>query len=491
MKKIFLFAGMAALLASCANQETVEMAQSNAIGFNAYVGKATRADMTATTLTSFDVYGYYGDGTVVFDKTAVTKSSDSWVTNQTAYWIPNQVYNFAAVAPTTASASFSTNGLILSDYVPSGTDDLIVALTNPITAKGTDNDAVELIFKHALAKVQLNLKKLEGQEFSDVKLNGVINKGTLTATYEAGAVLSWEAGTETTDYTISDTSEALYLMPQELTDNVKVTLTADGISKEYTVKQTAVEEWETGHVYTYLIDLTSDLEEIQIIVGDIDDYTEQSPETDEPTEPEPEEPADLTLTDDIYVDFCKAPNDQPTDTWNIISDINATNVVLKYENGDESTAKLSTSGFEGTYEGAGSEQDKTITSSSIEWPKGVWKDSFYVGSATGLGQATITISDLNPNQVFDITVLATRWNATHTARTTEFEIGNTSYEIFQGMAGQNDGFIWDNFDFDGQSKTFQNVQVSQEGEIEIKIEGKLTVAQAGCISAMVISPVED
>ena len=489
MKKTLLFAGMAALLASCANQETVEVAQSNAIGFNAYVGKATRADMTASTLNEFNVYGYYGTETEVFDGVKVTNTSGSWVAEETAYWVANQTYNFAAVAPSSIEASFSANGLVLTDYTPSGGDDLIVAVSNPITAQKTGNDAVQLNFKHALAKVQLKLENVGDQEVSTVKLNDVINKGSLTATNETGVVLEWEPSSETNSYnfTLTSNSGALYVIPQELTSDVTVTLTVDGDSKEFLVKQANVGEWETGHVYTYTIDLTPDQEEIKIEVGDIDEWDD--------TLPEPEEPEEVEkLTDKIYIDFGKGPNDQPIDTWNIIATKNASDVVLTYKNGDETPVKISTNGFDDIYDGAGGEHGD-FTSSSIIWPKGVWKDSFYVGSASTLNTATVTISNLNPEQEFDIIVLSARYNAGRDARVTKFEIEETSFTIKQGVKYGNgtdytnlDDFL-ERFPFNDLSNTFSGVKANEEGIIEIKVVGEILQAQAGCISAMVISPV--
>ena len=70
MKKLFMI-GLAAtaMLASCSNDETVEMAQSKAIGFsNAFVNNGTRSivdpSFTTETLKDFAVYGFTQNGQI-------------------------------------------------------------------------------------------------------------------------------------------------------------------------------------------------------------------------------------------------------------------------------------------------------------------------------------------------------------------------------------------------------------------------------------------
>ena len=74
MKK-FLFLGFVttAMLASCTNDEMVEMNPQNAIGFEMFVDKSTRAatDVTTDNLTAFEVYGWRGSEQI-FNAQAVT-----------------------------------------------------------------------------------------------------------------------------------------------------------------------------------------------------------------------------------------------------------------------------------------------------------------------------------------------------------------------------------------------------------------------------------
>lgn len=69
MKKGLLMLGVAALaLASCTNEEVLNVSDSRAIGFDAFVGKTTKADITDANISEFYVYGGYDNNlTNVFD----------------------------------------------------------------------------------------------------------------------------------------------------------------------------------------------------------------------------------------------------------------------------------------------------------------------------------------------------------------------------------------------------------------------------------------
>lgn len=102
MKKIFLI-GLAAtaMLASCSNDETVEMAQNTkAIGFSSFIDKSTRAtDTDLTNLATIEVYGWRGDAQI-FDKQEVTvEASGAGTYSPIQYWEPNYTYAFEAIAP--------------------------------------------------------------------------------------------------------------------------------------------------------------------------------------------------------------------------------------------------------------------------------------------------------------------------------------------------------------------------------------------------------
>ncbi|MCH5227818.1 MAG: fimbrillin family protein [Muribaculaceae bacterium] len=511
MKKIFLFAGMAALLASCANQETVEVAQSNAIGFNTYVGKTTRADVTSTNLQTFYVYGGYDANSLVFDGTIVSKTTGVWTPSETKFWVSGKTYNFAAVAPSAVTASYNLAALTINDYTP-GDDDLVVAVASPVQATNSGNDPVSLNFQHALAKVQVSFLSEEDDNIqftvSEVSLGSVINKGSLEATFNAGTSLEWTNGAEKDSYSfnLNDNKGVKYLLPQELDEDVvlsfKVSATGiedQAIEKDFQipVKTDEVDEWEMGHAYNYTINLYSayELEEIGFEVVDAPEWQDSDLESNvgfgedkEDEADEPEKPEGLA--DDVKLDFGNASKNDSDDSWNKITSRETSSLTLKYASGDDSPLALTLSGFSDRYPGNDTEPDASITVYGIEWPKNVWKDSFMVNDTE---KGSIKISGLEPTKPINVTILATRYRATHTARKTNFELIyelNTSTEIYQGIAGTSDTFIWDSYNFEDQGYKFENVLPQSDGTIELTLIGTTGLtATDGCISAMVISPV--
>lgn len=258
MKKILIFAALAAGMASCTSEEPVQVSDSYAIGFSTYVGKATRAgDVNTESLTSFAVYG--GTEKTEFNGTEVTKQNGAWTYSPVQYWEKDAKYKFAAVAPAVSGASydFASNKLTVANYSPAD-DDLIVASTNEITGKEADNSAVALNFKHALSKVQLTFNGGDLTKLSNVKLTSVVNKGNLGASYNNGVDPAWELAEGTGDYAYTIDSEAgngvKYLLPQTL-DAAAVTYTYDEKDHTILIKTADVAAWEMGKAYNYNISL--------------------------------------------------------------------------------------------------------------------------------------------------------------------------------------------------------------------------------------------
>lgn len=199
MKKIFLIGlTAAAMLASCSNDETVEMAQQKAIGFsNAFVNNGTRSvvdpSFTTTSLNDFAVYGFTQKGQI-FDGEKVSKGGAAWSYDNVQYWVPGNTYTFGAIAPHSAAN--------VSDVkLPEGATkvEMKVAFTN------TDADQVDLLhaepaqitdvtatyttpvsmtFNHQLSKVKFSFQNSVGAGYnvkvSNVKITDAYEKGTLT-----------------------------------------------------------------------------------------------------------------------------------------------------------------------------------------------------------------------------------------------------------------------------------------------------------------------
>ena len=121
MKKLFMI-GLAAtaMLASCSNDETVEMAQQKAIGFsNAFVNNGTRSvedpSFTKDNLQNFAVYGFTQAGQI-FDGTTV--SASDWTYTPLQYWVAGNTYTFGAIAPAAQKDKVSNVALANKKLLP-------------------------------------------------------------------------------------------------------------------------------------------------------------------------------------------------------------------------------------------------------------------------------------------------------------------------------------------------------------------------------------
>ncbi len=200
MKKIFLIGlTAAAMMASCSNDETVEMAQQKAIGFsNAFVNNGTRSvvdpSFTTSTLKDFAVYGFTQKGQI-FNGEKVSKGGTAWSYDNVQYWVPGNTYTFGAIAP------YSVAGNVSNVTLPTGATKvgMEVAFTN------TDADQVDLLhaapaqitgvtptyttpvsmtFNHQLSKVKFSFQNSVGEGYnvkvSNVKITDAFKEGTLT-----------------------------------------------------------------------------------------------------------------------------------------------------------------------------------------------------------------------------------------------------------------------------------------------------------------------
>ena len=202
MKKIFLIGlTAAAMLASCSNDETVEMAQQKAISFsNAFVNNGTRSivdpSFTTENLTDFAVYGFTQKGQI-FNGEKVSKggtASTGWSYDNVQYWVPGNTYTFGAIAPHSA-ANVSDVKLpegatkVEMKVAFTNTDANQVDLLHAEPAQITDVTAtyttpVSMTFNHQLSKVKFSFENVVGAGYNvivkDVKIKDAYANGTLT-----------------------------------------------------------------------------------------------------------------------------------------------------------------------------------------------------------------------------------------------------------------------------------------------------------------------
>ena len=218
MKKIFLIGlTAAAMMASCSNDETVEMAQQKAISFsNAFVNNGTRSivdpSFTTENLTDFAVYGFTQNGQI-FNGEKVSKggsASTGWSYANLQYWVPGNTYTFGAIAPYSVAANVSNVTLptgatkVGMEVAFTNTDanqvDLLHAAPSQITGvTATYTTPVSMTFNHQLSKVKFSFQNSVGVGYnvkvSNVKITDAFKEGTLTV---AAAGNTWGNQTDKT-----------------------------------------------------------------------------------------------------------------------------------------------------------------------------------------------------------------------------------------------------------------------------------------------------
>lgn len=218
MKKIFLIGlTAAAMMASCSNDETVEMAQQKAISFsNAFVNNGTRSvddpSFTTLTLKDFAVYGFTQKGQI-FDGVKLSKggtASTGWSYDNVQYWVPGNTYTFGAIAPYSVAAKVSDVTLpesatkVEMKVAFTNTDadqvDLLHAAPTQITGvTASYTTPVSMTFNHQLSKVKFSFENVVGVDYNvkviNVKITDAYKEGTLTV---AAAGNNWSNQTDKT-----------------------------------------------------------------------------------------------------------------------------------------------------------------------------------------------------------------------------------------------------------------------------------------------------
>lgn len=221
MKKFFIM-GMAAMglaLTACNNDETVEVAKGNAIGFNTFVNNSTRAtDATNANFESFKVWGLMNDGEKTgtpFVGRDVTKDNGAWSYGTPVYWEKGYAYSFVALAPNdaytfTAPTEINTWGS-LTFANKTGETDLLYATQKQAAVTGNTCPApVALTFNHMLSRVRFQFENgmLDGSELTvkDVKITDAYTNGTATLA-ENLTNLTWATDATTGELTFDNAAK--------------------------------------------------------------------------------------------------------------------------------------------------------------------------------------------------------------------------------------------------------------------------------------------
>lgn len=250
MKKT-LFAALAlAFVASCSNEEVVEMAQKEAISFDkTFVNNSTRSVTDPSykndkLFSDFAVNGFVNQ-TVLFDDlrvytaaTAPTTTTATWKYDNVQYWIPDALYSFCALAPNTNggwSNLIATVGTTLTegtktittsfDFTNNGTTDLLYDEAACVKGKASGNSAVPFTFRHLLSKVKFSFENQYNATNSAIKVTGIkITNAHKTAKAElTSTATTWKE---------LETTPSLSLEFGDATDNEKTTDANEGTAPE-------------------------------------------------------------------------------------------------------------------------------------------------------------------------------------------------------------------------------------------------------------------
>ena len=184
MKKVIFALAAVVALAACSQEDVIVADKGAAIGFDTFVGKATRVDdktLTTGDLADFAVYGAVTNtvnGTpataLIFNNVEVAKNGTGmdtddyagqtkteWKYEGTQYWIAGAAYDFAAVAPYSCGQvdafNATTKKTTINNFTNNAVTDLLYAQT-VATGAASGNQPVKFDFRHVLSKVKFSFK---------------------------------------------------------------------------------------------------------------------------------------------------------------------------------------------------------------------------------------------------------------------------------------------------------------------------------------------
>ena len=331
MKRNLLFCGVAALaFASCTQNEVLDVNESRAIGFDAFVGNNTRAvtDLTKDDLKKFYVFGDYDAGaSIAFSNTEVNgNTGGDYTPVNPAYWITGKTYKFGAYSDGNSGlakdkVSFNNGTLTISEYAVDDSKDLIAATAEVSNADGNNN--VELSFKHLLSKIKFTFSTTAVPEAYKLEVTSITFSGIktgATCTFANNAIGTQWSGTpgdytvpKLDDYAIEGgkaSTDEILVIPQA-NNNIVATITVNmydeatyeeggsnntaiatnkftaslGTSDDTNDDDDEVNKWTPGYVYNYTAtinpdDVNDQMKEIKFTVTEVEEWKEHDKDND-------------------------------------------------------------------------------------------------------------------------------------------------------------------------------------------------------------------
>lgn len=297
MKTNLFLLGMAvAAFSSCTNEEVTDVAQNRAIKFNQFVENNTREVQEVESLSSFYVFGKFGE----ISNPYTTQIFNNESQDTPYYWVANKFYIFGAYADGNngkiedVTFDSAKKQLVFTNYSPDDTKDLVAAISDEVESGDnptTNDNKVSLTFHHMLSQVKFTFNTTDGKEYqieiSNLKINAVkTSTGNITLKESNNVTINWENTSATKgdyDYpVISDvanenktaSSESKLVIPQNGTDQLNVIFTAtvtggglDDKTANFTANLSVAENiaggssnantWIPGYRYNYTAEINA------------------------------------------------------------------------------------------------------------------------------------------------------------------------------------------------------------------------------------------
>lgn len=298
MKKSLFVLGVAvAALASCTQNEVLDIAESNVIKFdNAFVGnttKATAPEVTTDNIENMYVFAVDQTDAQVFDaqpkNVYKVAGTSEWGYDNLVAWDDAKSYEFIAYAGVDLGASVTYNtdskALEFNAITVNGAKQFDLLYSNLVERENSGSlvkDPIEFTFGHLLSMVQFTLKSGFGATTKVAITNFKFYGLRTTESYDATAVTPAWTATSTvntdgnTDFTVSDAGVAQsgvgdavnswVVIPQKNTENASVAMVS--FRAKVTDEKNSVSEekdlvamipsitWEKGYRYNYIFTIT-------------------------------------------------------------------------------------------------------------------------------------------------------------------------------------------------------------------------------------------
>lgn len=297
MRKSLLLLGVAvAALASCTQNEVLDIAESNVIKFdNAFVGNTTKAttapEVTTDNIEDMYVFAVDGDDADVFDdqpkNVYKVEGTSEWSYDNLVAWNDAKSYEFIAYAGKNLGNSVTyDNGkkaLKFENITVNGQNQFDLLYSNLVERTNSGSlvkDPIEFTFGHLLSMVQFTLKSGFGATTEVTITNFKFYGLRITESYDATVVTPAWTATSTvntdsdTDFTVSgedvaqsgkgDVVNSWVVIPQKNTESASVAMVSfhakvtDGgiIEEKDLIAKIPSITWEKGYRYNYIFTIT-------------------------------------------------------------------------------------------------------------------------------------------------------------------------------------------------------------------------------------------